>query len=144
MGRAAGSLIAGEAVLVGRDTRRSGEMLSAALQAGFHSAGVDTVDVGVMPSGGISHLTAATSAAMGAVVSASHNPAADNGIKLLGRSGQKLTDAEEDRVELRIRDAGSTATPFGSARFLFNLLPSFESVSYGGPCRDNGPRVSLK
>jgi phosphoglucosamine mutase len=109
IGRAAGSLISGGSALIGRDTRRSGEMLSAALQAGFHSAGVDTVDVGVLPSGAISHLTAHSGADMGAVVSASHNPAADNGIKLLGSRGTKLTDAEEDRIEERLRNTTGIA-----------------------------------
>lgn len=103
LGRAAGELIPEGTVLVGRDTRRSGGMLSAALQAGFHSVGVDTVDVGVMPAGAIAHLTADSGASMGVVVSASHNPGADNGIKLLSRTGAKLSDAEEDRVEERIR-----------------------------------------
>ncbi len=114
IGRAAGSLLSGGSVLVGRDTRRSGEMLSAALQAGFHSAGVDTIDVGVMPSGGISLLTARSEAEMGAVVSASHNPAPDNGIKLLGASGGKLKDSEEDRIEARLRSSGSRTVPFGA------------------------------
>lgn len=103
LGRAAGELIPGGQVLVGRDTRRSGEMLSAALQAGFHSVGVDTIDVGVLPAGAIAHLTSASGVSMGVVVSASHNPAADNGIKLLSREGTKLSDAEEDRVEQRLR-----------------------------------------
>lgn len=115
IGRAAGSLISGGSALVGRDTRRSGEMLSSALQAGFHSAGVDTVDVGILPSGAISHLTATTGVDMGAVVSASHNPAADNGIKLLGGRGTKLSDGEEDRIEQRLRGASGEATPFGAA-----------------------------
>ncbi len=103
VGRAAGEFIPGGQVLVGRDTRRSGEMLSSALQAGFHSVGIDTIDVGVLPSGGIAFLTSDTRSAMGVVVSASHNPAADNGIKLLGRNGSKLSDDEEDRIEQRIR-----------------------------------------
>jgi phosphoglucosamine mutase len=103
VGRAAGELIPGGQVLIGRDTRRSGEMLSAALQAGFHSVGVDTIDVGVLPSGGISLLTAQTRSSIGIVVSASHNPSADNGIKLLGRDGSKLSDEEEDQIEQRIR-----------------------------------------
>lgn len=115
LGRAAGSFIPGGTVLVGRDTRRSGEMLSLAVQAGFHSAGVDTVDVGILPSGGISHLTATTSADMGVVVSASHNPAPDNGIKLLDAKGMKLPDAEEDRIEERLRDAKASRIPFGEA-----------------------------
>jgi phosphoglucosamine mutase len=113
LGRAAGSTLNMGPVLVGRDTRRSGEMLSAALQAGFHSAGIDTVDVGVMPSGGIAHLTSESAATMGAVVSASHNPAPDNGIKLLSRKGTKLSDADEDRIEALLRDGGSRRIPTG-------------------------------
>lgn len=106
IGRAAGSYLRGGPVLVGQDTRRSGTMLSSALQAGFHSAGIDTVDVGVLPSGGISYLTSKTSATMGAIVSASHNPAADNGIKLLAARGAKLPDAVERELEERMRDTG--------------------------------------
>jgi phosphoglucosamine mutase len=112
IGRAAGLQLSMGPVVVGRDTRRSGEMLSLALQAGFHSAGIDTMEVGVMPSGGISFLTAASGATMGAIVSASHNPAADNGIKLLSALGTKLTDEEEDRIEARLRGA-STRIPGG-------------------------------
>jgi phosphoglucosamine mutase len=103
LGRAAGSRLTVGPALIGRDTRRSGEMLSLALQAGFQSAGIDTVDVGVMPAGGISHQTASTGATMGAIVSASHNPAADNGIKFLGANGSKLTDVEEDEIEKVLR-----------------------------------------
>jgi len=106
IGRAAGTYLRGGPVLVGQDTRRSGTMLSSALQAGLHSAGIDTVDVGVLPSGGISYLTAKTSATMGAIVSASHNPAADNGIKLLAARGTKLPDAVERELEERMRDSG--------------------------------------
>lgn len=103
LGRAAGEALPHGPVVVGRDTRRSGEMLSSALQAGFHSVGIDTMDVGVLPSGGVSYLTGATGAMMGAIVSASHNPAADNGIKFLGQTGAKLTDPEEDDIEGRLR-----------------------------------------
>lgn len=103
LGRAAGESIRGGSVLVGRDTRRSGEMLAEALQAGFHSIGVDTVDVGVLPTGGISYLVAESGATMGAVVSASHNPAVDNGIKLLDGRGAKLADEQEDAIEVRLR-----------------------------------------
>lgn len=105
IGRAAGSYLRGGPVLVGQDTRRSGAMLSAALQAGFQSAGIDTVDVGILPSGGISHLTATSDATMGAVVSASHNPAADNGIKLLAARGTKLPDQVERELEDRMRSS---------------------------------------
>jgi phosphoglucosamine mutase len=113
LGRAAGSLLSQGPVVVGRDTRRSGEMLSMAVQAGFQSAGIDTIDVGIMPSGGISHLTEQSSAEMGVVVSASHNPAADNGIKFLDKLGSKLRDADEDRIEARLRTPGTVIVPFG-------------------------------
>lgn len=106
IGRAAGSYLRGGPVLVGQDTRRSGSMLSAALQAGFQAAGIDTVDVGVLPSGGISYLTASSGATMGAVVSASHNPADDNGIKLLAARGTKLPDEVERELEDRMRASG--------------------------------------
>ncbi|HJS72016.1 MAG TPA: phosphoglucosamine mutase [Acidimicrobiia bacterium] len=106
IGRAAGSYLNGGPVLVGQDTRRSGSMLSAALQAGFHSAGIDTLDVGVLPSGGISFLTSRSGATMGAVVSASHNPADDNGIKLLAARGTKLPDTVERELEDRMRASG--------------------------------------
>lgn len=109
IGQAAGSHLRGGPVLVGRDTRRSGPMLSAALQAGFQSVGVDTVDVGVLPSGGISHLTSISGATLGAIVSASHNPAPDNGIKLLSARGSKLSDDVERDIEGRLRDVGSGA-----------------------------------
>jgi len=106
IGRAAGSYLRGGPVLVGRDTRRSGSMLSSAFQSGLHSVGIDTVDVGVLPSGGISYLTANSGATMGAVVSASHNPAEDNGIKLLAARGTKLPDEVERDLEDRMRSSG--------------------------------------
>jgi phosphoglucosamine mutase len=87
-------------VLVGRDPRASGEMLEAALVAGVTSAGGDVIGVGVMPTPGVAYLTAETSSAdAGAMISASHNPVEDNGIKFFGPQGGKLTDAEEDRIE---------------------------------------------
>ncbi|MGH8875073.1 MAG: phosphoglucosamine mutase, partial [Acidimicrobiia bacterium] len=113
LGRAAGRGLSTGPVVVGRDTRRSGEMLSGALQAGFHAVGIDTVDVGVLPCGAISYLTEVTGATMGAVVSASHNPAPDNGIKLLSREGTKLSDRQEDRIEARLRDGAAGPIPVG-------------------------------
>ncbi len=109
IGQAAGSYLRGGPVLVGRDTRRSGAMLSSALQAGFHSVGIDTIDVGVLPTGGISHLTSTSAATLGVVVSASHNPAEDNGIKLLSARGSKLGDQVERDIEARLRASGSMA-----------------------------------
>ena len=103
LGMAAGELVAGSVVTVGRDTRRSGPMLVAAIKAGFNSLGTDTIDLGVLPTGGISHLTRMSSADFGVVISASHNPAPDNGIKFIGRDGSKLSDAMEDSIEERYR-----------------------------------------
>ncbi|MFQ5966579.1 MAG: phosphoglucosamine mutase [Acidimicrobiia bacterium] len=103
LGRAAGELVQGSVVTIGRDTRRSGPMLAAAIKAGFNSLGTDTIDLGVLPTGGISHLTRMSSADFGVVISASHNPAPDNGIKFIGRDGSKLSDAMEDAIEARYR-----------------------------------------
>jgi phosphoglucosamine mutase len=87
--------------LVGRDTRRSGQMLTAAVHAGFHAAGFDTVDVGILPVGAVSYLTASTRVAYGVMVSASHNPAEDNGIKFFGPDGAKLPEESERAIEGR-------------------------------------------
>lgn len=102
LGRAAAEPLSTGPVLVGRDTRRSGAMLSAAFQAGVQSVGIDTVDVGVLPSGGIARLVADSGAVLGAVITASHNPAPDNGIKLLDGRGFKLADAAEDEIQSRL------------------------------------------
>ena len=113
LGRAAAESLPVGPVLVGRDTRRSGPMLSSAFQAGVHSVGVDTVDVGVFPSGGIARLVASSGAEMGAVVTASHNPAPDNGIKLLDRHGFKLDDAAEDAIAARLAGGAPWRAPVG-------------------------------
>ncbi len=86
-------------VLIGRDPRWSGEMLDAALTAGITSAGGDAISVGVLPTPAVAHLTNHSSAAAGAMISASHNPVGDNGIKFFGPDGYKLSDDEEDRLE---------------------------------------------
>ena len=86
-------------VVVGRDPRWSGEMLEAALVAGVTSAGGDALCVGVLPTPGVAHLTARSGAAAGAMISASHNPVGDNGIKFFGAEGFKLTDAQETALE---------------------------------------------
>ncbi|MGI9647058.1 MAG: phosphoglucosamine mutase [Acidimicrobiia bacterium] len=110
LARAAADDISGP-VVIGRDTRRSGEMLSLAMQAGFHSVGVDTEDLGIIPTAAIAHLTDEADASMGVVVSASHNPAEDNGIKFFGGDGGKLSDALEDRIELRLRQGAPWRVP---------------------------------
>ncbi|MEX2505285.1 MAG: phosphoglucosamine mutase [Egicoccus sp.] len=101
-------------ILIGRDPRWSGEMLESALIAGITSAGGDAVSVGVLPTPAVAHLTARSAAAAGAMISASHNPVGDNGIKFFGPEGYKLTDAEEARLEeLIVRDGGDR--PLGTA-----------------------------
>ena len=85
--------------VVGRDPRASGEFLSAAVVAGLASAGVDVLDVGVLPTPAVAFLTAAREADFGVMLSASHNPMPDNGIKFFARGGHKLDDAVEDRIE---------------------------------------------
>jgi phosphoglucosamine mutase len=90
--------------LVGRDTRLSGEFLEAAVTAGLASAGVDVRRLGVLPTPGVAHLTAASGADLGVMISASHNPMPDNGIKFLARGGVKLDDDIERVIERRLRE----------------------------------------
>jgi phosphoglucosamine mutase len=89
-------------VVVGTDTRRSSPMLAAAVTAGLASRGTDVVSSGVMPTAGVAHLVTALGAQAGVVVSASHNPYDDNGLKLFDDRGAKMSDEEEARVEERI------------------------------------------
>ncbi|HEY1478994.1 MAG TPA: phosphoglucosamine mutase [Gaiellales bacterium] len=96
-------------VLIGRDTRRSGFMLEDALAAGVASAGGTAVRAGVIPTPGVATLVRLGEADLGAVVSASHNPFPDNGIKLFGSDGFKLADADEDRV-VELIDEGELPT----------------------------------
>ncbi len=99
--------------VLGRDTRVSGQMLSAAVAAGLASAGVDVLDAGVIPTPAIARLTAATDADLGVVISASHNPMPDNGIKFFARGGLKLPDAVEEAIEDRLDQ--SWELPLGAA-----------------------------
>lgn len=86
-------------VLIGKDTRISGYMLESALESGFSSAGVDVVLLGPVPTPAVAYLTRALRADLGVVISASHNPFADNGIKFFNAQGSKLSDAWEESVE---------------------------------------------
>jgi len=86
-------------VLIGKDTRISGYMLESALESGFNSAGVDVVLLGPLPTPGVAYLTRAQRASLGVVISASHNPFPDNGIKFFSAEGTKLPDAWEMAVE---------------------------------------------
>src|SRR3954449_8278800 len=85
--------------VVGRDPRASGEMLEAAVIAGLTSEGVDALRVGVLPTPAVAYLTHAYDAEFGVMISASHNPMPDNGIKIFGPGGRKLDDDTETRIE---------------------------------------------
>src|ERR1700722_17524820 len=85
--------------VIGRDSRALGDFLEAAVFAGLASSGVDVLRLGVIPTPGVAHLTRALNADFGVVLSASHNPAADNGIKFFGPGGVKLADEGEDEIE---------------------------------------------
>ena len=89
-------------VVIGKDTRISGYMLESALEAGFNSAGVDVVLLGPMPTPGVAYLTKALRANLGVVISASHNPFDDNGVKFFNAQGSKLDDHWEMAVEQRL------------------------------------------
>nr|WP_295076633.1 phosphoglucosamine mutase [uncultured Roseateles sp.] len=92
-------------VLIGKDTRISGYMIESALEAGFASAGVDVQLTGPLPTPGVAYLTRALRQDLGVVISASHNPFADNGIKFFSAKGEKLPDAWELAVEAALEDA---------------------------------------
>ena len=94
--------------VVGRDPRASGEMLEAAVIAGVTSEGVDALRVGVLPTPAVAYLTSAYDADFGVMISASHNPMPDNGIKIFGPGGHKLDDATEDRIEDLVRQGPGT------------------------------------
>ena len=106
LGYAAGKVLASQdgrgsppAVLIGKDTRISGYMLEAALEAGFSAAGVDVLLCGPLPTPGVAYLTRALRLSAGVVISASHNPYPDNGIKFFSGDGFKLPDATEAAIE---------------------------------------------
>jgi phosphoglucosamine mutase len=94
--------------VVGRDPRASGEMLEAAVVAGLASVGAEVLRAGVVPTPALAHLTGSTGADLGVMISASHNPMPDNGIKLFSRGGHKLPDADEARIELEIAEGASS------------------------------------
>jgi phosphoglucosamine mutase len=107
-------------IVVGRDTRASGEFLEAAVVAGICSAGGDALVLGVCTTPGVAHLTADLGAGAGVVISASHNPALYNGIKLFDGRGQKLPDALEDRIEAI---ATSNDVPDAAGRSIGRVRP---------------------
>ena len=107
-------------VLIGKDTRISGYMIESALEAGFASAGVDVLLTGPLPTPGVAYLTLAFRVDLGVVISASHNPFDDNGIKFFSASGEKLPDAWEQRVETALAEPAQWvgSTELGKARRL--------------------------
>ncbi len=138
--------------VVGRDPRASGEFLSAATCAGLASAGVDVEDVGVLPTPGIAHHVAATGADLGVVISASHNPVPDNGIKFFARGGHKLPDELEDAIEARLREPWDrptgaevgriTASADAAERYVEFLLSTLPGAT--SPERSRAPLAGLR
>lgn len=109
--------------VIGRDPRVSGEMLAAALAAGMASRGVDVLRVGVLPTPAIAYLTDFYGADMGVVISASHNPMPDNGIKFFSKGGHKLPDAVEDEIEKALAELPETGpTGHGIGRVIEEAL----------------------
>jgi len=142
LGRAGAAVVAGvpdrgRPLVVGRDTRLSGTMLEAAVVAGIASTGHDTLSLGVVPTPGVACVTVATGAAAGVMISASHNPIEDNGIKFFGPDGFKLTDAQELAIEAALEDdsgiARATHHDVGIARTSHDLLAHYvDAVVAGG------------
>ncbi len=98
----------GGTVVIGKDTRLSGYMFESALEAGFVAAGADVLLIGPLPTPGIARLTQEFEADLGVVISASHNPYSDNGIKFFDRSGSKLTDETERKIEEHLKNPAIT------------------------------------
>ncbi|AKK10426.1 phosphoglucosamine mutase [Corynebacterium uterequi] len=129
--------------LIGRDPRVSGEMLAAAMSAGMASRGIDVLRVGVMPTPGLAYLTDSYGADIGVMISASHNPMPDNGIKFFSAGGHKLPDAVEDEIEAAMNSLtpeGPTGTaigriieeaPDGRQRYLDHLAASMQTSLSG-------------
>jgi phosphoglucosamine mutase len=108
LGRASAAVLGGQRMLVGRDTRRSGPLLEAAFAAGVAAEGVDAELLGVLPTPAIAHLAAAEGATA-AVITASHNPFADNGVKVFAAGGRKLDDDVQARIEATLDALGTPA-----------------------------------
>ena len=125
-----------EPIIVGRDTRLSGTMLEAAVVAGIASTGRDALSVGVVPTPGVARITALCGAAAGVMISASHNPIADNGIKFFGPDGFKLSDAQEHAIEAALDDPTlprASGLHIGIARTALGLVDRyFATLVEGG------------
>ena len=104
-------------ILIGKDTRQSGTMIETALADGICSVGADAHLAGILPTPAVASLVSAAGAAAGIVISASHNPYTDNGVKLFDTQGYKLSDVQEDEIERLIR-AESRVDPTGKNRHI--------------------------
>ena len=140
LGWAAGRVLgAGHArgrVIIGKDTRISGYLLESALEAGLSAAGVDIALTGPLPTPGIAHLTRQVGACAGVVISASHNPYHDNGIKFFSAEGRKLNDETENAIEVLMGQSMVTvgAEALGKAERLIDAVPR-----YAEHCRNTLP-----
>lgn len=164
LGAAAGEVLKRQnpraSVVIGKDTRQSGDMLEAALAAGLTSRGVNVVHLGVLPTPGVSYLTRHLQADAGVVISASHNPYEDNGIKFFGADGQKLSDATELQIEAAIDNVPNfppvtgvsmgSVTNYGEAErlytnFLRSLAPDLTGLKIALDCANGAAyRVAPK
>ncbi|RRS00233.1 phosphoglucosamine mutase [Glycomyces terrestris] len=109
--------------VIGRDPRASGEMLAAASAAGLAAAGAKVIDLGILPTPAVAHLTALTGADFGVMVSASHNPMPDNGIKFFAAGGRKLPDHVEDAIEAALDDTAPLPQGEGVGRIVRSVDP---------------------
>ena len=116
--------------IVGQDSRASGEFLEAAVVAGLTSAGVDVYRVGVLPTPAIAYLVAESGADLGVMISASHNPAPDNGIKLFARGGEKLADSLEAAIEARMGEPWQRPTGAHVGRVIEDLSAREKYIAY--------------
>lgn len=142
LGRAARAESRRAVAVVARDPRVSGEFISAAVAAGLASAGVDVLEAGVIPTPAAAYLVADSGADFGVMVSASHNPAADNGIKFFAAGGRKLADEVEDEIEAELGrpHGGFTGREVGRIRrfadaedrYLVHLLGTLNGLSLAG------------
>jgi len=123
----------GGKVVIGKDTRVSGYMFESALEAGFVAAGVDVALLGPLPTPGIAYMTQATAADLGVVISASHNPFFDNGIKFFDKNGAKLSDALEERIEAHLDEPAITrdSRSLGRAKRLENAGEQYQQFCLG-------------
>jgi phosphoglucosamine mutase len=116
--------------IVGQDSRASGEFLEAAVAAGLASAGIDVYRVGVLPTPAIAYLVGESGADLGVMISASHNPMPDNGIKLFSRGGGKLDDSIEAAIEKRMGEPWTRPTGRNVGRIIFDDTASARYLSH--------------